>query len=249
MKEFDQQTLAEFDGSKGEGPVYIARDGKVFDVTASKLWNSGTHMNRHKAGLDLTSEFPAAPHGEEVFAPFPQVGILVKKKELVEQRLPPWLARFLNRYVFFRRHPHPMLVHYPIVFMFSATGFTLLALITGNRSFEVTAFHCLGAGLIFTPLTMATGFLTWWINYLARPMRSVHIKIWASLLLMLDTAGLFAWRLLVPDILMHRSPDTYVYLFLLCALVPLVSIIGWFGALLTFPLAKEENRGTLQQKK
>ena len=241
MKEFDHEALAEFDGQGNGGPVYIARDGKVFDVTASKLWNTGTHMNRHQAGQDLTAEFPAAPHGEEVFERFQQVGVLaVGKKDEAESQLPPWLREFLNRYVFFRRHPHPMLVHYPIVFMFSTTGFTLLALFTGNRSFEVTGLHCLGAGLIFTPLTMVTGFLTWWINYQAKPMLSVNIKIWVSLLLLLDAACVFAWRLLRPEILSRAGVDFAIYMALVCALVPLVSIVGWFGAQLTFPLEKKE---------
>ena len=242
MKKFELQALAEFDGRKEGGPIYIARDGKVFDVTASKLWQTGIHMKRHQAGQDLTADFSAAPHGEEVFERFPQIGVLVEKSDAIDQRLPHWLARFLNRYAFFKRHPHPMLVHYPIVFMFSTTGFVLLALITGNRSFETTALHCLGASLIFTPLAMATGFLTWWINYEARPMRPVHIKIWSSLLLLLDGAIVFTWRLLAPDILINRGPDNFLYIFLICSLVPLVSIIGWFGAQLTFPLANEKNK-------
>jgi len=241
MKEFDQQTLDEFDGSRKDRPVYIARDGKVFDVSESKLWKTGTHMNRHKAGRDLSLDFSAAPHGEEVFERFPQVGILVEK-EAAAQHLPPWLEIFLGRNVFFRRHPHPMLVHYPIVFMFSATGFTLLALLTGNMSFEITALHCLGAGLIFTPLAMATGFLTWWFNYQARPMRSVTTKIWTSLLLLLDAGIVFSWRLSEPEILSRGGIDFTLYMILICALVPLVSIVGWLGAQLTFPLEKKETR-------
>jgi predicted heme/steroid binding protein/uncharacterized membrane protein len=243
MKEFDQQSLTEFDGSKDDAPVYIAREGKVYDVTASKLWKTGMHMNRHKAGLDLTAEFPAAPHGEEVFERFPQIGVLGDKKGAAENQLPLWLTKFLNRYIFFKRHPHPMLVHYPIVFMFSAPGFLLLALITGNRSFEVTALHCLGAGLIFMPLTMASGFLTWWINYHGKPIRPVTIKIWTSFILLLVAFILFTWRMMAPDILSRGGSDSFFYIFLVCTLAPLVSIIGWFGAKLTFPLAREGKKG------
>jgi predicted heme/steroid binding protein/uncharacterized membrane protein len=236
MQEFEHHTLAEFDGSRDDGQVYIARDGKVFDVSASKLWKTGMHMNRHKAGRDLTADFSAAPHGEEVFERVPQVGVLVEEKDASLNHLPRWVELFLGRNVFFRRHPHPMIVHFPIVFMFSTTCFILLALVTGNRTFETTALHCLGAGLIFTPLAMATGFMTWWFNYGARLIRPVKIKIWSSILLLLDAGAVFAWRLLEPGILSKGGFDFALYMVLVCGLVPLVSIVGWFGAQLTFPL-------------
>jgi predicted heme/steroid binding protein/uncharacterized membrane protein len=238
MKEFDQQTLAECDGRDGK-PIYVARDGKVFDVSESKLWKGGQHMKRHQAGRDLSDQFPAAPHGEEVFERVAQVGTLAGQRDEIDDRLPSWLVRILTRNALFRRHPHPMFVHYPIVFMFSTTGFVLLALITSNRSFETTALHCLGAGLLFTPLAMVTGFLTWWINYQARPMRPVRIKIVLSFLLLLDAVILFIWRFSVPDILYDPGFGGYLYLFLICALIPITSIVGWYGATLTFPLSNK----------
>ena len=39
--------------------------GKVHDVTASRLWRNGKHVNAHFAGNDLTSSMAAAPHEEE----------------------------------------------------------------------------------------------------------------------------------------------------------------------------------------
>jgi uncharacterized membrane protein len=56
-----------------------------------------------------------------------------------------------------------MTVHFPIVFMFSTTVFTLLYLATGDKSFDTTALHCLGAG--FLTESMLTGLYTWWLNY------------------------------------------------------------------------------------
>lgn len=242
MKEYDQNALSELDGSRDGQPIVVALNGKVYDVSTSKLWKGGMHMKRHHAGQDLTADFPAAPHGEEVLERVRQIGILTPEREKPDQRLPSWLLRFLGRYPFFRRHPHPMLVHYPIVFMFSVTAFTLLALITGYRSFETTAFHCLAAALLFTPLAMGTGFLTWWINYQARSMRQVYIKIFGSILLLLDAGIIFSWRVLVPDILGKGGLQTFFYILLICAIVPIVSIIGWFGAGLTFPLTKKKNK-------
>lgn len=239
MKEFDPQTLAAFNGQDAEKPVYVAREGKVYDVSASKLWRGGMHMKRHQAGSDLSADFAAAPHGEEVFSRVPQVGVLGSVPDHGhEPPLPPWLAGLLHRFPLLARHPHPMLVHYPIVFMFSVPGFSLLALATGNRGFDTTALHCLTAALLFTPLAIATGLFTWWLNYQAKPMRAVRIKLWTSAALIAVAMVVFGWRLMVPEVLFHGGWARVGYLLLVCSLAPLVSVIGWFGAQLTFPVEK-----------
>lgn len=75
MKEFDLKALAEFDGTNGK-PIYVAANGKVYDVTRSRLWKDGTHQKRHHAGEDLTEDLEAAPHKLDVLQRFPQVGII-----------------------------------------------------------------------------------------------------------------------------------------------------------------------------
>ena len=42
-----------------------------------------------------------------------------------------------------------------------------------------------------------------------------------------------------PEILHAFTLASLIYVLLLCSLVPLVSVIGWFGASLTFPLEKK----------
>ncbi len=64
MKEFDPESIAEFDGKDGK-PVYVVHRGRVFDVSESKLWKGGLHMKRHHAGKDMTTDIQAAPHGPE----------------------------------------------------------------------------------------------------------------------------------------------------------------------------------------
>ena len=54
MKEFDADELAGFNGENGN-PIYVAYDGKVYDVSESKLWRKGQHMKRHRSGNDLTA--------------------------------------------------------------------------------------------------------------------------------------------------------------------------------------------------
>jgi len=47
--------------------IWIAQNGTVYDVTDSPKWRTGLHELLHFGGQDLSSEFPEAPHGIEVF--------------------------------------------------------------------------------------------------------------------------------------------------------------------------------------
>lgn len=236
MKEFDLEELKKFKGENGQS-VYVAHQGKVFDVGGSKMWKGGLHMKRHHAGNDLTTDIKGAPHGPEVLEKFPQVGEL--KKEVSEREIPATLSWLLERVPMLRRHPHPMTVHFPIVFMFSVTIFNLLYLITGLKTFELTALHCLGASILFTPVAIITGFYTWWLNYMAKPTRAVSIKRCLSIFMFVLAVVAFIWRILVPDILDTWGLWSVIYLVLVLFFLPLVTVIGWFGAQLTFPIEKD----------
>jgi len=236
MKEFDPESLKEFNGKDGK-PVYVAYKGRVIDVTNSKFWKTGVHMKRHQSGTDLTTDIEAAPHGLEVLDRYPQAGVL-KAKEKSARPMPEWLAGLLDRIPLLRRHPHPMVVHFPIAFSFSAVLFTVLYLITGYRPFETTALHCLGGGILFTPVAILSGYFTWWLNYLAKPMRPTTVKIRFSFLLLGFSILAFVYRVLNPDILVAFSGGSILYLVLVFSLIPIVTVIGWFGATLTFPVGK-----------
>ena len=114
MKRFTEEELTEYNGKNGK-PVYIAHEGKVYDVSESKLWKTGLHMKRHKSGQDLTMDIQAAPHELEVLERFPQVGELVKAY-VIEPKMPAPLAWLIEKYPILRRHPHPMTVQNGIFF-------------------------------------------------------------------------------------------------------------------------------------
>jgi predicted heme/steroid binding protein/uncharacterized membrane protein len=234
LQEFTLEELQEFKGTAGQ-PAYILYEGRVIDVSASKRWPDGHHMATHRAGQDLTDEIKAAPHGPEVLERFPQVG-LVRAADAAEEKIPVFLSRLFHYVPLLRRHPHPMVVHFPMVFMVSTSGFTILFLLTGNRSFELTAWYCLWGGVLFTPVAILTGLITWWVNYEAEFLRQVIIKLILSPLLFLLGMAVLIWRYLNPEILVFWEPLSYLYLGCLLTLTPLVISIGWFGGTLVFPL-------------
>jgi predicted heme/steroid binding protein/uncharacterized membrane protein len=235
--ELSVEELAQKDGKEGR-PVYIAYEGRVYDVSRSNLWKTGTHMKRHPAGKDLTTDLGAAPHGPEVLERFPQVGI-IKREAVSQNEQKTFLEPLFKKFPFLRRHPHPMTVHFPIVFMLSAPFFTFLYLITGEPSYDTTAFHCLAGGVFFTPIVMLTGFTSWSVNYLARPLRPINIKISLSLLMLVVSLVALVWREIIPDVSTRLSGDGLIYLLLIISLCPMVLVIGWHGAKLTFPIGKE----------
>jgi predicted heme/steroid binding protein/uncharacterized membrane protein len=247
-KKFSHEELKSFNGENGR-PIYIAYKGRVIDVTASKMWRGGTHMKRHAAGQDLTAEMQDAPHDIEVLDRYPQVGVLAPEEAGTAQAstspgIPEALDRFLTRHPFFLRHPHPMTVHFPIVFMICAPLFSLLYLLTGVQGFEITAVNCLGGGLLFCLVVIPTGLFTWRVNYMARPMVAVTVKIVLSIAMFVDGCAAFIWRLLRPEIALHASGPGVAYLVLLFLLLPMVLVVAWYGATLTFPLHSDKRKST-----
>lgn len=74
-KTFTLEELKKYNGKNGS-PAFVARQGKVYDVSSSFLWQQGNHEVLHNAGADLTNQLNEAPHGIELLEKFPVVGIL-----------------------------------------------------------------------------------------------------------------------------------------------------------------------------
>jgi hypothetical protein len=47
------------------------------------------------------------------------------------------------------------------------------------------------------------------------------------------------WHIIVPDILTCLGSVTVIYVLLVLSLAAIVTVIGWFGAMLTFPIEKD----------
>jgi predicted heme/steroid binding protein/uncharacterized membrane protein len=234
VKAFSADELAKHDGQDGQ-PVYVAHAGRVYDVSGSTMWKTGMHMKRHQAGTDLTDDIKAAPHDTTVFERFPQVGTLQPGKAPMDEGIPDLLLALFRKVPMLRRHPHPMTVHFPIAFMMLAPVLNLLYLATGNARLEASAFHVLAAGLIVTPVAMLTGPYNWWLNYGGRWTGAIVVKMVGSLMLMVLILVGFLWRILSPGIMLEPGQDRLLYLVVILLLPAIVSVLGWFGAKMTFP--------------
>jgi predicted heme/steroid binding protein/uncharacterized membrane protein len=231
MKEITSEELFSSNGQQRR-PVYIVFERKVHDVSKSPLWSSGLHMNRHPSGKDLTGEISAAPHGPEVFERYPQVGILKKGSPEELRHLPPLLQNLLERFPMARRHPHPMIVHFPLAFLMASSLFILLHLLFKKPAFEVTSFYLLILGAISSPFAMVTGLFTWWVNYRLKLTLFVKRKIQLSILLLIFEIILIIWRGSNPAI---TNP---LYFILVILLTPIVGLLGYYGGQMTFPTEK-----------
>jgi predicted heme/steroid binding protein len=75
LPEYTPGQLALRNGQDRE-EIWVAYEGKIYDVTESRLWRNGRHYE-HWAGQDLTLELGEAPHTASVFKKFPMVGRLL----------------------------------------------------------------------------------------------------------------------------------------------------------------------------
>jgi predicted heme/steroid binding protein/uncharacterized membrane protein len=231
MKEISSDELISSNGKEGK-PFYVAFEGKVYDDLKSPLWAKGLHMNRHPSGKDLTGEISAAPHGPEVLERYPQVGILKKGPPEELKHLPTILQNLLQRYPMVRRHPHPMIVHFPIAFLMAASLFIILHLLFQNPFFQITSFYLLILGAISSPFAMATGLLTWWINYRLKLTPFVKKKIQLSVILLIFEILLIVWRS------SNTNISNPIYFIMMVLLTPIVSLLGYYGGQMTFPTEK-----------
>lgn len=232
----DQNELKNKTGKEGQ-PAHVAANGKIYDVTNSRLWKNGRHMNRHEAGTDLTSELAAAPHGAEVLERFPMVGNLTTESEKVSLPLPGWLSNFLEAYPFFKRHPHPMVVHFPMVFYMIIPAFLAwYYLISPAASLldSILYLHILAS--LSLPFAMITGWLSWKVNYLGKPIDKISRKIIFSFLLFALNLIVLAALILNPTILAQPQGVQWVMPILIFAYLPIVAFIGAQGGELVYPV-------------
>ncbi len=232
MKSITPEELAKNDGKEGR-PAYVAHDGKVYDVTNSRLWKDGQHMRSHPAGANLSLELQAAPHGTVVLERMELVGELAQPQPtdtIAEFPQPGALAAAI-----LKRHPHPISVHFPIALCLAAAIFTVIGVLFDLPALEATAFYNLIFAFLAAPGAVATGLLSWTYNYGAIWTPIYKKKALLSVLLGIVLLGALGTRLAAfgggasADILL------WTYRALTIVSAPIVMGLGFLGGRITFP--------------
>lgn len=223
LRRFTTTELKQFDGKEGR-PSYIAYNGKIYDVSNSRLWNDGKHAGRHFAGDDLTPSMINAPHDDIIFVKFPIVGELsaeVPAMQNLKQRLEGL-------------HLHPIVVHFSIAYSIIISLLTLLYIFTGETSFEAASYYMLILGFFTSPPCALSGVFSWKVTYEGRMTKTFVRKIVYTILLIAIITAAFAWRTLNPNILLAITNLSYIYLAVIWSLVPIATILGHYGGKIVY---------------
>jgi len=73
---------------------------------------------------------------------------------------------------------------------------------------------------------------------MARPMAHVTVKMRLSWVLLAVSLAAFLWRFWIPGVMDETGSGRWVYIAMLLSLAPVVSVIGYYGGELTFPMEK-----------
>jgi predicted heme/steroid binding protein/uncharacterized membrane protein len=226
-----EEELKQNDGKEGR-PAYVAYQGKVYDVTTSKLWRNGEHIRRHHAGMDLTADLPAAPHDASVFtrATVTPVGTMPVPEKPAgeamaeEKGLPPWFEFFLNR------HPHPIAVHFPIAYSVGIAVLLILFVLTNKVSFEIGAYYLLWGAVGMGVVAPLLGLVSWWFNYRHKIYWTFLVKIALSLVFLI--LGIFALSLRIDNdmLMVARQGNWWLYFAdTVVLMVVVAAALGWVG--------------------
>jgi uncharacterized membrane protein len=146
------------------------------------------------------------------------------------------IENWLYDHPFFKRHPHPAVVHFPLALLMAAALFEVLALVTFSPRTEWAAYCGLLLGTLFIPVAMATGYFTWWINYVSLEAPLIYLKrglAWVALILAVFAVLLRSF--VIEDPLQRRNVYNIIYFITPLMLVGVVSGIGALGGAITFP--------------
>lgn len=235
MKSFSPKDLQGHDGTNGSS-AFVAVQGKVYDVSSSSKWEDGTHMRRHHAGQDLSVDIKSAPHDLDVLNRVPMVGDFQPEQKEFKTGKRATVESFLQEHPFFRRHPHPAIVHFPLALLMVSTLFEILAISTESNETEWAAYLVLIIGVASMPPAIATGYFTWWINYESAESPTIRQKkklAWLGLLWGVFAIAIRTFILVNP--LDFGDPLLLLYLSLVICLSAVVVTIGFLGGKLTFP--------------
>ncbi|MBZ4644172.1 MAG: hypothetical protein JG767_1781 [Deferribacteraceae bacterium] len=220
--------IKHYNGKDGK-PAYIIYKDKVYDVTNSRFWKNGVHMNRHKAGEDMTDFISMAPHGDDLLKRDNIKFVCDLEPEVVEEDKKDKLRRLYARY-----HPHPVFIHYPMGILYFGAFMLLLYIFTRQNSFELAAFYSLICGTLSIFPAILSGILSWWLNYEMTMTKIFRNKLLFSAILSVFCIFISLLRLFNPEIVTNESLFA-IYCLVYFLSIPVLTLIAYNGGKITWP--------------
>ena len=124
---------------------------------------------------------------------------------------------------------HPVAAHFSNGLIPVAVLYLLLTLPAGNPFFERTVEHLIIIVLLAIPVSFFSGLHDWTKNYKRAKTPIFLNKIRLSIVLFLLVASAVVIRLTVPEVMYHNDWLHWVYIALLFAMLPVVTLLGHYG--------------------
>ncbi len=124
---------------------------------------------------------------------------------------------------------HPVAAHFSNGLIPVAVLYLLLTLPAGNPFFERTVEHLIIIVVLAVPVSFFSGLHDWTKNYKRAKTPIFLNKIRLSIVLFLLVASAVVIRLTVPEVMYHNDWLHWVYIALLFAMLPVVTLLGHYG--------------------
>ena len=124
---------------------------------------------------------------------------------------------------------HPVAAHFSNGLIPVSVLYLILALPAGDIFFERTIIHLIIIVLLAVPVSFFSGLHDWKTNYNRAKTPIFMNKIRLSIVLFVLVATTVAIRLSVPEVMYHNDWLHWVYIALLFATLPVVTMLGHYG--------------------
>lgn len=135
---------------------------------------------------------------------------------------------------------HPVAAHFPNGLVPTACLFLLLTLFTGSPYTEYTVFFLLGVVLAVVPVSMASGIYDWRTRFKGEKAFIFYKKIGLAATLLLLLLAAVGIRYSHPSLMDEGGARKWIYSGLLFAMLPVIVLLGHYGAKLAYQWKKRE---------
>lgn len=135
---------------------------------------------------------------------------------------------------------HPVAAHFPNGLIPTAALFLLLTLLTGNVFTEHVVIYLLSVVLAVIPVSMASGIYDWRTRFHGEWALIFYKKIGLATILLLFVLAAVGLRHARPALLAEGGAGKWVYVGLVLAMLPVVTLLGHYGAKLAYQWKKKE---------